>query len=88
MYISCVVVTIHYPPSKGKNIAMDEQDQNNTDPAVVEIVDTHPALPPEVTVEKEAEVAAPAEVNVEKLTGAAPPPAEVIDSTKRTKGDG
>jgi hypothetical protein len=51
VFISCVVVTIHYPPSKGKNIAMDEQDKNNTDSSVAETVDADPAPEAEVTVE-------------------------------------
>jgi hypothetical protein len=87
VFISCVVVTIHYPSLKGKNIAMDEQNKNNTDHAVAETVDTYPAPPAEVTVEKEGEAAAPAEVTVEK-EAEAPPPAEVIDPTKRTNGNG
>jgi hypothetical protein len=85
VFISCVVATIHYPPLKGQNIAMDDHDKTNTDPAVAEPVDTDPARPVEVTVEKEVEAAAaPAEVLVEKETEADPPPAEVIDQTKRT----
>jgi hypothetical protein len=56
---------------------MDEQDKNNTDPAVAETVDTDPAPPAEVTVEKEAQTAAPVEVTVAKEAEAAPPPAEV-----------
>jgi hypothetical protein len=75
-------------PLKGKNIAKDEQDKNNTDSSVAETVDTYPAPPAEVTVEKEAESAAPAEVTVEKEVEVAPPPAEVIDQTKPTKGKG
>jgi hypothetical protein len=83
--ISCVVANILYPPLKGQNIAMDEQDKTNIDPAVAEPVDTDPASPAEVTAENEAEGAAPAEVTVEKEAEAAPPPAEVIiDQTKRT----
>ncbi len=74
MFISCVAATILYPPLKGKSSAKDEQDKNNTDSSVAETVDTDPAPPAEVPVEKEAE--------------AAPPPAEVIDRTKRTKGNG
>jgi hypothetical protein len=70
-----VVVTIHYPPSKGKNIAMDEQDNNNTDLAVAETVETYPTPPAEGTVRKEAEAASPAEVTVEKE---AAPPTKVI----------
>ena len=77
MFTSCVVGIILYPPLKGKNIAMDEQDKNNTDPAVAEIVDTDPAPPAEVTVEKDAEAAAPAEVTVAKEAEADPPSAEV-----------
>jgi hypothetical protein len=56
---------------------MDEQDTNNTDPAVAETVDTDPAPPAEVTAEKETEAAAPAEVNVEKEP--APLPTEVTE---------
>jgi hypothetical protein len=77
VFVSCVVGTILYSPLKGKNIAMDEQDKNNTDPAVAEIVDTDPAPPAEVTVEKDAEAAAPAEVTVAKEAEADPPSAEV-----------
>jgi hypothetical protein len=73
------VATIHCVPSKSKNIAMDEQDKNNTDPAVAETVDTDPAPPAEATVEKEAEAAAPAKVTVEKE--AAPSPIEVTEVT-------
>ncbi len=78
------VTTILYPPLKGKNMVMNEQDKNNTDHAVAETVDTDSAPPAEVTVENEAEAAASAEVTVEKETEVAPPPAEVIDQTKRT----
>jgi hypothetical protein len=74
VFISCVVATTLYPPLKGKNIAMDEQDRNNTDSSVAEIVDADPATPAYVTLDKEAE--------------ATPPPAEVIDQTKNTKGIG
>ncbi len=88
MFISCVVVTILYLPSKGKNISMSEQDKNSTDPAVVRTEDTYPAPPAEVTVEKEVEAAAPAEVTVEKEVEVAPPPAEVTDQTKKTRGKG
>ncbi len=75
---------------KGKNIAMDEQDKSNTDSSVAETVDTDPAPLAEVTVEKEAvaEATAPAEVTVEKEAEMAPPPAEVIDQTKKTRGEG
>ncbi len=86
VFVSCVVATMLYPPLKGKNIAVDEQDKNNTDPAVAETVDTDPA-PPAEAVEKEAEEAAPAEVTVEKEMEAVPPPAEVIDQTKKDKGE-
>jgi hypothetical protein len=41
----------------------------------------------EEKVKKEVEAAAPAEVTVEKEVEVAPPPAGVIDSTKRTKGN-
>ncbi len=58
VFISCVVATILYSPLKG---------ETNTDPAIAETVDTDPAPPAEVTVEKEAE--------------AAPPPAEVTQVT-------
>jgi hypothetical protein len=66
---------------------MGEPDKNSTDPAVVQTVDTDPAPPAEVTVEREAEAAAPAEVTVEKEVEEAPPPVEVIDQTKRTEGN-
>jgi hypothetical protein len=85
VFISCVVATIHYPPLKDQNIAMDDQDKTNTDPAVAETVDADPALSTVVTVEKEAEAAAPAKVTVEKE---AAPPAEVIDQTKWRKWNG
>ncbi len=61
-----MVATILYPPLKSKNIAMDEQAKNNTDPAVDEAMDTDPGPSAEVTVEKEAEAGAPAGVTVEK----------------------
>jgi hypothetical protein len=80
-FISCGVATILYPPLKDKNIAMDEQDNTNMDPAVSEPVHTDPAPPADVTVEKEAEAAAPAETTVEKETEAAPPSAEVPEVT-------
>ncbi len=85
-----MVATIHYPPLKGQNIAMDEQDKHNTELAVAETVDTDPAPPAEVAVEKEVKTAAPAKVTVEKETEAeaAPPPAEVIDQTKWRKWNG
>ncbi len=71
---------------KGKNLALDMQDKRNT----------NPARPAKVTVEKEGEAAAPAELTVEKEAKAATPPTveaapfltEVIDKTKRTKGNG
>ncbi len=85
MYISYVVATILYPPLKGKNIAMDEQDKSNTDPTVAETVDTDPAPPAEVTLEKEKEAAAPAEVTVEKE--AAPPPTEVTEVTEEKEAE-
>ena len=66
-------------PLKSKNIAMDEQDKTNTDPAVAETVDTDPAPPAEATVEKEAEAAPAAEVTGEKEMEAACPPAEVTE---------
>ncbi len=86
VFISCVVATILYPPLKDKMIAMDEQDKINTDPAFAETVDTDPAPPAEVTVEKEGEAAAPAEVSAEKEAEAVPPPTEVIDKTKGDEG--
>ncbi len=88
VFISCVFANILYPPLKGKNNAKDEQDKNNTDSSVAETVDTDPAPRAEVLVAKEAEAAAPAEVTVEKEVKVAPPPDEVIDQTKRTKGNG
>ena len=60
-----MVATILYPPLKGKNIAMDEQDKNNTDPAVAETVITEAAPPAEVTVEKETEAAPPPPPSIE-----------------------
>jgi hypothetical protein len=47
--------------------AMDEQDKHNTDSVAAETMDTYPAPPAEVTVEKEAEAEA------------APPPTEVTE---------
>jgi hypothetical protein len=84
VYISCVSCNHPYLPLKGENIAMDEQDKGNTEPAISETVDTYLAPPAVVTAEKEAgkeaEAAAPAEVTMEKEAEAeaAPPPTEVI----------
>ncbi len=85
MLVSCVAATTLYPPSKEKNIVMDEQDKINTDPAFAETVETYPAPPAEVAVEKEGEAAAPLEVTVEMDVKPPPPPTEVNDQTKRTK---
>jgi hypothetical protein len=83
------IATVLYPPLKGKNITMDEQDKTYTKPTVAETVDSDPTPPAEVIVEKEKEAAASAEVTMAKEVGAAPPPAEVIDqTTTRTKGNG
>ncbi len=73
-----MVAAIHDPPLKGTNIAMEEQDTENTDPVVAETVDTDPAPPAEVIVAKEAKADVSAEVTVEKE--AAPPATEVIEA--------
>jgi hypothetical protein len=75
-----MVATILYPPLKDKNIAMDEQDKNNTDTAVAEIVDTYSASSAAGTVEMEAEAATPAVV-----TAAV---AEIADNDPATPAEG